>query len=118
MAIDLSKLKALELPSKEVKAEVLGETQTVKITAYGYDTSLKISDIRLNYPEDGEFRVWVLLLVECAGMTAEDAQIYIQRDWKGSAALIKEINAFTREFDKTCDAKREEAKKKYEAESA
>jgi hypothetical protein len=51
-------------------------------------------------------------------MTAEDAQIYIQRDWKGSAALIKEINAFTREFDKTCDAKREEAKKKYEAESA
>lgn len=112
MAIDLKKLKALALPSKEVTAEVLGEAQKVNITAYGYDVNLRISDLRLNYPEDGEFRAWLLLLQECAGMTAEDAAEYICKDWKGAAALIREINNFTKEFDKSCDEKREEAKKK------
>jgi hypothetical protein len=114
MAIDLSKLKALALPSKEVTAEVLGEKQTVSITTYGYDVSLKIDDLRLNYPQDGEFRVWMLLLTECAGMSADDAALYISRDGKAAAELIKEINKFTKEFDKVCEDKRSEAKKKSE----
>ena len=112
MAIDLTKLKALELPSKEVQAEVLGELQPVTITTFGYDVSLKIDDLRLNYPQDGEFRVWLLLLMECAGMTADDAAIYISRDGKAAASLIKEINKFTKEFDRLCEEKRADAKKK------
>ena len=115
MAIDLTKLKALAMPSKEVTAEVLGEKQTVKITTFGYDVSLQIDDLRLNYPADGEFRVWMLLLTTCAGMTAEEAALYISRDGKGASALIKEIGKFTKEFEKSCDEKREEAKKKSEA---
>lgn len=113
MAIDLSKLKALELPSKEVTAEVLGEPQKITITAYGYDLSLQMNDIRENFPTDGEFRVWVLLMTTCAGMSEEEATLYIVKDYKGAAALIKEINALTRQFDKMCEDKRQEAKKKF-----
>lgn len=118
MAIDLTKLKALELPTKEVIAEVLGEKQTVKITTFGYDVSLRIDDLRLNYPGDGEFRVWLLLLTECAGMSPEDAAVYISRDGKAAAALIKEISKFSKEFERVCEEKRAEAKKKSEAAKA
>lgn len=112
MAIDLTKLKALELPSKEITAEVMGEAQTVKITAYGDDISLCMTDISDNFPTDGELRIRKLLLVECAGMTEEDAQLYISCDGKGSAEVLKEIFALTDEFDKSRKAAREDAKKK------
>lgn len=112
MAINLAKLKALELPSKEITAEVMGEAQTVKITAYGDDVSLRITDITENFPTDSELRIRKLLLEECAGMSAEDAELYISRDGKGAAGVLKEIFALTADFDKSRKAAREDAKKK------
>lgn len=112
MSIDLSKLKALELPSKTITAEVLGEPQNVTIKAYGDDVSLRMADITANYPDDGELRIRQLLLVECAGMDEDSALLYIRMDGKGSAAVLREIFKLTDEFDKKRAEAREAAKKK------
>ena len=112
MAIDLTKLKALALPSKEINAEVLGETQKLTVTAYGDDISLKMADIVENFPTDGELRVRELLLTECAGMSADEAHLYISRDGKGAAGVLREIFDLTHEFDKARREQREAAKKK------
>ncbi len=112
MAINLSKLKALELPSKEITAEVMGEAQTVKITAYGDDISLRMADIMDDYPGEGELRIRKMLLVECAGMSEDDAALYLARDGKGAAGVIKSIFALTAEFDTSRKEAREAAKKK------
>lgn len=114
MSINLQKLRALEMPSKKIFAEVLGEKQEITIQAYGYDVSLKISDMRVNFPEDGEYRIWVMLLTECAGLSVEDAELYIQKDGNGAANVIREINALCREYDVQCSNLRKDAKKKYE----
>lgn len=112
MAIDLTKLKALELPSKEITAEVMGEEQKLTIHAYGDDVSLNMADIVENYPSDSELRIRQMLLVKCAGMTDEEAALYISRDGKGAAGVIREIFALTGEFDKSRKAERDKAKKK------
>ena len=112
MAIDLSKLKALALPSKEIEAEVLGEKQKVTITAYGDDVSLRMADIMDNYPSEGELRVRLLLLQECAGMSEEDARLYLAKDGKGAAGVLRAIFDLTAEFDKSRLSARDAAKKK------
>lgn len=112
MAIDLSKLKALELPKKEISAEVLGETQKLTISAYGDDTALSISDICENYKSDSERRVWCMLLEECANMTKEDAELYISMDLAGASGVVNQIHKLTAEFRKMRKEAREAAKKK------
>lgn len=112
MAIDLTKLKALDLPNKQIEADVMGEKQQVTITAYGDDVSLQMVDITNNYPSDSELRIRKLLLVECAGMSEEDAAFYISRDGKGAAGVLREIFALTTEFDEKRAQVREDAKKK------
>lgn len=112
MAIDLSKLKALELPTKEITAEVLGEPQKITITAYGDDIALNIGNITEAHPDDVDFRVWVMLLQVCAGMSEEDATLYVSRDMRGAASVVKEVYALTNAFSKARSETRAQAKKK------
>ena len=50
--LDLSKLKALELPKKEISVEILGEEQKLEVQAFGDDIWVDISDITEYNPND------------------------------------------------------------------
>ena len=113
MAIDLTKLKALELPSKEIQIEVLGEPQTVKIKAYTDDISLCIGNIEDRNPNSSDLLIWKMLLEKCADFSPEDADLYLALDLNGASGLVREIYALTAEFRKKRAEKRAEAKKKY-----
>jgi hypothetical protein len=116
MAIDLTKLKALELPTKEIEVEILGEKQTVKVSAMSDDMSLDIRDIQKS-GEIYETKTRCYILVSCAGMKPEDAELLCCNDGAAAAAIISAILDLTDEFDKARDKMREEAKKKHEAKS-
>jgi hypothetical protein len=117
MPIDLSKLKALELPSKEIEVEILGEVQKVKITAMGDDMSLDIKDIQDSTPIH-EVKVRKLFLTRCAGATDEQADILCQRAGNAVARIINAVLDLTSEFDAARDQLRKEAKKKFKPESS
>lgn len=115
MAIDLSKLKALELPSKEIEVEILGEVQKLTITAMGDDLSLDIREMRTEL-ELSEVATRKRLLEKCARLSAEDATILCERDGSAAAKIISAILDLSDEFDAERLKIREEAKKKQEVE--
>ena len=116
MAIDLTKLKALELPTKEIEVDILGETQKVKISAMSDDLSLDIRDIRNNNTVH-EVKVRKLILTKCAGMSDADAELLCQRDGGSAAKIISAILDLSDEFDAARAKIRKEAKKKHNPES-
>ena len=111
MPIDLTKLKALELPTKEIEVDILGETQKAKITAMSDSLSLDIVDIRNNNTVH-EFEMRKLLLTKCAGMSDADAELLCAREGAAAAKIISGILDLTDEFDTARAKLREEAKKK------
>lgn len=115
MAIDLSKLKALKLPSKEIEVEILGEIQKLTITAMGDDLSLDIREMRTEL-ELSEVATRKRLLEKCAGLSAEDANLLCERDGSAAAKIISAILDLSDEFDAERLKIREEAKKKQEVE--
>lgn len=112
MAIDLTKLKALALPSKEITVDLLGEPQTLTITAFGDEVSLNMADIWDNFKSDGTVRVRTMLLQNCAGLSAEDASLLLARDGAAASKILNEIFALTDEFEQKRREVREAAKKK------
>lgn len=116
MPIDLTKLKALELPTKEIEVDILGETQKVKITAMSDDLSLDIRDIRNNNTVH-EVKVRKLILTKCAGMSDADAGLLCAKDGSAAAKIISAILGLSDAFDAARAKIREEAKKKHNLES-
>lgn len=112
MAIDLTRLKAVELPTKEVEVEVLGEKQKVKISAISDSGYLDFVSIREAAPERAESKIRLWILENCAGMSAADAALLMERDGKCAAAIVAEVFALTDEFTKAQAEARESAKKK------
>lgn len=112
MAIDLTRLKAVELPTKEVEVEVLGEKQKVKISAINDSGYLDFVSIREAAPERAESKIRLWILEHCAGMSAADAALLMERDGKCAAAIVSEVFALTDEFAKAQAEARETAKKK------
>ena len=112
MPIDLTKLKALEFPTKEIEVDILGETQKVKITAMSDDLSLDVRDIR-NNNSIHEVKVRKLILTKCAGMSEEDADLLCAKDGAAAAKILSAILDLSDEFDAARAKLREEAKKKH-----
>ena len=112
--LDLSKLKALELPKKEIEVEILGEPQKVEISAFGDDIYLELADIKDTNPTNSEYLSRKLLLVKCAGLTEDDAKILLSKDGKAATKILSAIFEITDAFDSERKKIRENAKKKSE----
>lgn len=109
--LDLKKLKALELPKKEITVEILGDEQKLEVHAFGDDISLDISDIMEHNPNDSEKISRLHLLTSCAGLSEDDAKCLLKNDGKAASAIISEIFSLTEEFDKEREKIRKQAEK-------
>ena len=109
--LDLKKLKALELPKKEITVEILGEKQSLEITAFGDDVSLDISDIVENNKDSAEKKSRMHLLKNCAGLSEEDASCLLKNDGGAASVILKEIFSLTEDFRKEREKIREQAEK-------
>lgn len=121
--LDLTKLKALEMPSGEVEVKILGEKQIVKVTAPDDATAAKLYDIGTAEGKGGaEITVEVarLVLNTCVpGLAAEDAELLISRALSSAAVpIIAKARDLRIEFDKAKAEAAEEAKKKSEQASS
>ena len=110
--LDLSKLKALELPKKEVEVEILGELQKVEVSAFGDDIYLELSDIKDSNPTNCEYLSRKILLNKCAGLSDDDAKILLSKDGRAATKILTEIFEITDAFDAERKKIRENAKKK------
>ena len=110
--LDLSKLKALELPKKEVEVEILGELQKVEVSAFGDDIYLELSDIKDSNPTNCEYLSRKILLNKCAGLSDDDAKILLSKDGRAATKILTYIFEITDAFDAERKKIRENAKKK------
>ena len=109
--LDLTKLKALELPSEEIEVEIMGEKQTLTITALGDDMTLDFNDIRKKN-ELYEVKQRKYALTRCAGLTDEQADLLCAKAGEVVAEIITKILNLTEKFDAERLKIKEEAKKK------
>ena len=120
--LDLSKLKALEMPSGEVEVEILGEKQTVKVTAPNDETATKLYDIGTAKGKGGgeiTLEVARLVLNACVpGLSSEEAELLVTKALAGAAIpIVAKARDLRIEFDKAKAEAAEAAKKKSEAAS-
>lgn len=112
MAIDLRKLKALQMPTKEIEVDILGDKQKVTITAMGDDAYLNISDIKGSNPNSAERCIRRYMLTEFAGIKEEDADILLAMCNEAVVTIVMAIFDLSDEFAETRKAAKEAAEKK------
>lgn len=115
--IDLTKLKALELPSADVEIDILGEKQTVKVTAPDDTTAVKLFDIGSEPGKGGgEITVEVarVVLKTCVPeLTPEDAELLVTKALQSAALpIVAKVRDLRVEFDKAKAEAAEAAEKK------
>ena len=117
--LDLTKLKALEMPSGEIEVEILGEKQTVKVTAPDDAIAAKLFDVGTAKGKgDCEITLEIarLVLNSCVpGLSAEDAELLISKALPSAALpIVAKARDLRIEFDKAKAEAAEKAKKKSE----
>lgn len=103
MPIDLTKLKALELPTKEIEVEILGETQKVKITCPGEDVAATIYAMYELRGKDATLSVdvvKVLLPHALPDLAIEDIDAIVKRDFKAATAIAAAARDLLSDFVK------------------
>lgn len=124
--LDLTKLNALELPTAIVDIEIMGEKQSVKVTAPSDETALTIAEIGTLDLHGTALTLEIakVILSDCCDITAEDADTLRA---KALSTAVLPIMAKARElrqdFEKrraevTEQNKREQAQEKNGAEPA
>lgn len=111
MSLDLSKLSAMELPSKEIDVKILGDTQKIRVYAYDDGVSLDIADIADAHPESQERRVRTMLLIECAKLSSNDAEKLVRYAKDATAEIINAIFDLRKEFVDARNREQEAAQK-------
>lgn len=109
--MDLSKLKALELPSEEIEIDILGEKQKVKVCAFDDAIQTDMTDITENFKLDGERRLRMLLLTTCAGLSEDDATLLIAKENRAVTQIINGIFDLRERFVKARNEIRKKAEK-------
>ena len=117
--LDLTKLKALELPSAEVEVEILGETQTVKVAAPNDEIAAKLYDIGTDEKRSStEITIDIarLLLGSCVpDLTTDDAELLLTRALTTAVfPIVAKVRDLRLEFDKAKTEAATTAKKKSE----
>lgn len=119
--IDLTKLKALELPTKEIEVEILGEKQTVKIVCPGEDTSALVSSL-YDIHGDGDPELSILVIkafikASLPDMSIEDIDLIVKRDFKAAATIAAAGRDLFTEFLETKKTIRGKIEKNLNAEA-
>lgn len=93
--IDLSAIKALELPKKKIIIQIAGEAQEVEIQAMG-GRGLAAND-HVDGPRSGEQYIMIALMYG-AGMPEISARYLLENDYSAANQLAGEVFALTKEF--------------------
>ncbi len=109
--LDLKKLEAVAMPSKDIEIDIMGETQTVTISAMGDNNTLDIADLKKK-ETFSEYKIRCYVLEKCAGLSPKDAALLCTKDGEAAAKIISAILDLSDEFDAARAETREAAKKK------
>jgi hypothetical protein len=113
--MDLSKLKALELPTEEIEIEILGESQKVKVSALDDDAALRISSIASGDLDDGQKESMVRRIVLEKGivppLSDDDIALLLSRSVSAVTPILTTALKLTKDFVAVRESIREEAKK-------
>ena len=119
MAIDLSKLKALELPKKEIEIDILGEKQKITVQAVDDKTAIKIASIgnATNIPdEERELKIRGLVLKSgVPGISDEEIELLMEKGAAVVTQICAEVSELSKEFNEARSLEKKEAEKNSEA---
>lgn len=116
--MDLTKLRALEMPTKEIEVEVLGETQKTVVQSLPDHVAVKImamQELNGNNPELATIVIREVLLAGAKELTPEDVDLLVARDFAAAAKIAAEIRDLTSQHRKAMDELRETARKNLQA---
>lgn len=113
--LDLSKLKALELPKKEIEVEILGEVQKVEISALDDESAVRIAAIHEtgSIPEDErEIRIRKeILKAGVPGISDDEINVLMTKAGSLVTNIMVEIRDLTAEYAKSRSEARSEIEK-------
>lgn len=113
--LDLSKLKALELPKKEIEVEILGEVQKVEISALDDESAVRIAAIHEtgSIPEDErEIRIRKeILKAGVPGISDDEISVLMTKAGSVVTNIMVEIRDLTAEYAKSRSEARSEIEK-------
>ena len=116
--MDLTKLRALEMPSKEIEVEILGELQRTTIASLPDNVAVRVMAMREIHGDDPELATIVIREILLAGakeLTPEDVDLLVARDFAAAAKIAAEIRDLTSQHRKAMDELRETARKNLQA---
>lgn len=113
--LDLKKLKALELPKKEITVEILGEEQKLEVQALDDETAIKIAAIA-GSDEIGEDEKELrarreMLRGGVVGISDDDIDLLMKKAAAVVTKIMLEIRDLTAEYGKSRNVTRGEVEK-------
>ena len=116
--LDLSKLKALELPKKEIAVEILGEEQKLEVQALDDETAIKIAAIAGSDgigDDEKELRARrEMLRGGVVGISDGDIDLLMKKAAAVVTKIMLEIRDLTAEYGKARNVTRGEVEKNSE----
>lgn len=113
--LDLKKLKALELPKKEIAVEILGEEQKLEVQALDDETAIKIAAIAGSDglgEDEKELRARrEMLRGGVVGISDDDIDLLMKKAAAVVTKIMLEIRDLTAEYGKARNVTRGEVKK-------
>ena len=98
--IDLSKVKARELPKKTVEVNILGTKQEHEITVLSGESRIRTWSLDYTQnPDESTLKRVKICLGGGAGLSEDEIVQLISLDWDAAVQLCGEIMLFTREFE-------------------
>nr|DAM90908.1 MAG TPA: hypothetical protein [Caudoviricetes sp.] len=114
--LDLKKLRALELPKKQISVEILGDEQKLEIQALDDETAIKIAAIAnsaTTTDEDREVKIRREILRNgVVGISDDDVDIIMKKAAAVATEIMVGIRDLTTEYGESRNATRDEIKKK------
>ena len=113
--LDLSKLKALELPKKEITVEILGEEQKLEVQALDDETAIKIAAIASSDgigEDEKELRARrEMLRGGVVGISDDDIDLLMKKAAAVVTQIMLEIRDLTAEYGNSRNVTRGEVEK-------
>lgn len=113
--LDLKKLKALELPKKQITVEILGDEQKLEVQALNDETAIRIAAIAgSDGIGDDEKEVRArreMLRGGVVGISDDDIDLLMKKAASVVTKIMVEIRDLTAEYGKARNATREEVEK-------
>jgi hypothetical protein len=110
--LDLSKLKALELPTEEIEIEILGEKQSITITCPPDTVAVEIAEkAQMNSADTPIEIIKTILIAGMPDVSKEDIAIWLEKDFKSAAEAAAKVRDLMGKFAKLKEEKRKEIEK-------